>query len=147
MDLSDETPVNVIMRLKPGITRGGAGQQLNALNVQFAQVNPRSYPKGQLHTVLMNYMDITQASGTMKSSLDLLLAAVGLLLLIACVNVANLQLARMTARAREIAMRIAIGAGAHGWCGNCLPRASCSLRWAARWVCCFHLPLSGRLLP
>ncbi|HEY2472708.1 MAG TPA: ABC transporter permease [Terracidiphilus sp.] len=111
MDLANDTRINVIMRLGPGITREMGEQQLNELNVHLAQVNPRDFPKGQMHTVLLNYMDITQASGSMKSSLDLLLAAVGLLLLIACVNVANLQLARMTARSREIAMRMAIGAG------------------------------------
>jgi putative ABC transport system permease protein len=111
MDPTDDTPINVIMRLAPGTTPQIAEQQLNGLNTEFAKLNPRSFPKGQMHTVLLNYMDITQASGSMRSSLDLLLAAVGLLLLIACVNVANLQLARMTARSREIAMRIAIGAG------------------------------------
>jgi putative ABC transport system permease protein len=111
MDPTDDTPINVIMRLAPGTTPQIAEQQLNGLNKEFAKLNPRSFPKGQMHTVLLNYMDITQASGSMQSSLDLLLAAVGLLLLIACVNVANLQLARMTARSREIAMRIAIGAG------------------------------------
>ena len=109
-DLSDETPINVIMRLRTGITKEAAEQQLNELNIHLAQISPRNFPKGQMHTILLNYMDITEASGSMKSSLDLLLAAVGLLLLIACVNVANLQLARMTARSREIAMRMAIGA-------------------------------------
>jgi hypothetical protein len=51
-------------------------------------------------------MEITQASGEMTSSLHLLSLAVGLLLLITCVNVANLQLARTTTRTREIAVRL-----------------------------------------
>ena len=110
-DLRDNSGVAVIMRLAPGVTPHAAEQQMNQLNQRFAAERPDDYPKGQLRTVLLNYMDITTASGAMADSLHLLFAAVALLLLIACVNVANLQLARTTGRAREIAMRLAIGAG------------------------------------
>jgi putative ABC transport system permease protein len=110
MDLKDEGGLNVIMRLAPGVTRQVAESQLHALNQQLARATPQNFPKGDFRTVFLNYMDITVASGEMSSSLRLLLAAVGFLLLIACVNVANLQLARTTTRAREIALRLSVGA-------------------------------------
>ena len=110
MDPREEGFMNVIMRLAPGVTKNVAEQQLQALNMRLAAEAPQSFPKGPFRTVLLNYMDITVASGDLSSSLRLLLAAVGFLLLIACVNVANLQLARTTAKAREIAMRLSIGA-------------------------------------
>lgn len=110
MDLKDEGSLNVIMRLAPGVTKPVAEQRMQALNQQLARIAPQHFPKGEFRTVFLNYMDITVASGEMSSSLRLLLAAVGFLLLIACVNVANLQLARTTTRAREIALRLSIGA-------------------------------------
>jgi putative ABC transport system permease protein len=110
MDPKEEGSLNVIMRLAPGVTPQVVEQQLQALHQQMAQAAPQNFPKGDFRTVLRNYMDITVASGEMTSSLRLLLAAVGFLLLIACVNVANLQLARTTTRAREIALRLSVGA-------------------------------------
>ncbi len=110
MKLADDTLIHVIMRLRPGVTKQTAEQELQALNLRLASEKPKDFPKGRFRTLLLNYMDITAASGQMSSSLHLLFAAVGFLLLIACVNVANLQMARTTARVREIAVRLAMGA-------------------------------------
>ena len=88
-----------------------AEEQLGALHQRLAQEKPATFPKQGFTTRLRNYLDVTVASGEMRTSLQLLLGAVAFLLLIACANVANLQLARGTARAREMAVRMSIGAG------------------------------------
>ena len=99
-----------IVRLKQGVSKNAAEQQLLALYTQFAKDTPANYPKEGLISGLTNYLDMTVASGEMRSSLQLLFGAVGFLLLIACANVANLQMARATSRSREIALRMSVGA-------------------------------------
>ena len=103
--------VSPIVRLAPGVTAAAAEGQMHAINRRLAEARPDSFPKQGFTTRLRNYMDVTVASGEMRTSLRLLLGAVGFLLLIACANVANLQLARGVSRAREIAVRMSIGAG------------------------------------
>jgi putative ABC transport system permease protein len=103
--------MNPIMRLAPGISKEVAEQQLGALNTRLALEKPATFPAQGFTTTLRNYLDVTVASGEMQTSLRLLLGGVAFLLLIACANVANLQLARGTARAREMAVRMSIGAG------------------------------------
>ncbi|MEX2303744.1 MAG: ABC transporter permease [Bryobacterales bacterium] len=110
-DVRNDRTVFPIFRLKEGISKEVAEERLHALTLRLAEQNPDNFPKEGFTTTLRNYMDITVASGTMQTSLQLLFCAVGFLLLIACANVANLQLARSTARTREIAVRLSIGAG------------------------------------
>ena len=97
-------------RLKRGTTPAAAGADLNVIAKQLATSSPDDYPQ-KFSTVARLLSDAVVAD--FKAILYFLMAAVAMLLLISCGNVANLLLVRATAREREIALRAAIGAS-HG---------------------------------
>jgi predicted permease len=97
-----------IARLRDGTTTEQAEQEMNAISRQLAQAYPESNSDWNAATVIPLQTALT---GDVRQALIIVLGVVGFILLIGCANIANLLLARGSARKREIAIRMALGAG------------------------------------
>ena len=131
----------VVGRLKPGIAMEQAQADIGAIEKRIKEQYPSRFQGKDAAVVSL----ASHVAGEVRRPLLMLFGAVGFLLLIVCVNVANLLLVRVAGRARELAVRTALGAGrrrliradADGEPGDGARGGVCGLLLAVgRWICC-----------